>query len=625
MCVPYVAPYLALLRQSPSMCCSKASRNTRHKHARRASPQELSCPGPISIRASLRSNVIGRRRLGHCFSGRVFLRPVRSRAVRWWHCQHDILSVLPRPGRWRRGPTRPNLIHPLVPLLLLLPAQRRLLRAARGRRHAAAVLARARTCTGREQVLGKREQRGALGRGRLGRGGPEARGGRLAEHLDHGRDERQACEQAAVTANRGHEDGRPVRRAPRRQADADPAADAPEDEAVEQVDGEDVREQPEEELRRDDLLHPRAPFDHQLRPDGEDQAVELRVVVGREVDGPALHEELAGGAARVPAGLGGREVEARPRRRQVVAQRQEREQDGEVEARVVHAGPGEQPLAVLERDVEVREQQARHEEGAPRARVPVQRDGDGVVAEALPRRLDLAHHDDAEHGLPRALDLHGDGPQHAGAVVESDGRHGIGDQVDELQRLVDESAEVREHRRVDPRGPADGRQVLQPVDGARVHEEVLEQDDAGDGDNEPEHAPHHLLGDGAQVAGAQVLGGQEARRRGEEDDHPDFVEQEGPDRSRDPHLALVVRKRAGLDGGGDEGQHEMGHRDQQRAHGREAGQVVDTGPGLHRCCGRRTASGLLGGRDWRDPLALRAMRRRLHHCGGSRAHHGRGA
>jgi hypothetical protein len=111
----------------------------------------------------------------------------------------------------------------------------------------------------------------------------------------------------------------------------------------------------------------------------------------------------------------------RPDGQKVVPQGAEHCQGGEGDEGVEQVGVGLDGFAVFVSDVEVGEQQAAPEVGAPGEGVPVVQDAEGVVAEAFPGGFDFGYDYDAEEDEPGVLQLDGDGPEDAweGVLVYS--------------------------------------------------------------------------------------------------------------------------------------------------------------------------------------------------------------
>lgn len=116
----------------------------------------------------------------------------------------------------------------------------------------------------------------------------------LAQRLHHGRQDGQGQENHGVAAHRDDQHVRPVGQAHRGQLDAQRRAEAPEDEAVDEVDGEDVQEQQHEELEGEELLHQRAQLDDGLEAQGEDQLVQFGHVVLRVSRAGSLGDGTSG-------------------------------------------------------------------------------------------------------------------------------------------------------------------------------------------------------------------------------------------------------------------------------------------------------------------------------------------
>jgi hypothetical protein len=103
----------------------------------------------------------------------------------------------------------------------------------------------------------------------------------------------------------------------------------------------------------------------------------------------------------------------RPDGQKVVPQGAEDREGGEGYEGVEQVSVGLDRAAVFVGDVEVGEQQAAPEVGAPGEGVPVVEDAEGVVAEALPGGLDFGDDYYAEQYEPGVLELDGDGPEDA--------------------------------------------------------------------------------------------------------------------------------------------------------------------------------------------------------------------
>ena len=347
----------------------------------------------------------------------------------------------------------------------------------------------------------------------------------LAHNLNHGREDRHAGEQGPVARDRDKQDARPVGQARGEEAHAQPGADAPEDETVDEVDGEDVGEDPLEQLEGEDLLDGRARLDDELHEDRAEQAVEPWDEVVWVGGTPRLGDAKARGDVRVHAILVCRVVDPRLLGEHVDGEAGLGDQTDRDEEGVVDPGPRVEVLGVLVRQVEVGEQDARVVVAAPGQRVPVVEDAEGVEAETLPWRADLVDHDDGQDSLPGPLQLDGDRPQDARAVVVGDLRRSVGDEVGELQELRDEGPRVGGDRIEGPRAPRHRGQVLEPRDGAEVHEEVLEHRDEGDGDEQAEGPHRDLHRHVVELAVAKVARDQESRRDHKERTDPERVEE----------------------------------------------------------------------------------------------------
>nr|POF21105.1 hypothetical protein CFP56_66519 [Quercus suber] len=89
----------------------------------------------------------------------------------------------------------------------------------------------------------------------------------LSSELDQGRGADGEEKNDAVAHHSNDQQNRPVRTIDGSEADGEPATKAPENESVAQVDGHDVRVQDDEELAREEPLHPRTKLDDHLERD----------------------------------------------------------------------------------------------------------------------------------------------------------------------------------------------------------------------------------------------------------------------------------------------------------------------------------------------------------------------
>ena len=191
-------------------------------------------------------------------------------------------------------------------------------------------------------------------------------------------------------------------------------------------------------------------------------------------------------------------------------------------------------------DIEVGEHEAKPKVGTPGHGVPVIDDAESIVAEPLPGCFDFANDDDAEEDEPGVLQLDRNSPEDTGSVVTCYVWRGVGDEVEKLQCLVDEPAEVGVDCCLGPCGPGDRRDVLEILDRSQIHEEVLKYYDCRDGNHQSRNTTDDLLGYGTEVACAKVTGAEEASRCCEEQADPDVVEEERLDGSTSPELACVM-------------------------------------------------------------------------------------
>ena len=92
----------------------------------------------------------------------------------------------------------------------------------------------------------------------------------LAQHVHDRRYNRQNREQGRVADKRHQQDIDPVLQTNRRKVNASQAANGPPNKTVDEVDGEDVREEQEERFSREEPLGPDGNFDDKLRTDAAD-------------------------------------------------------------------------------------------------------------------------------------------------------------------------------------------------------------------------------------------------------------------------------------------------------------------------------------------------------------------
>jgi hypothetical protein len=107
----------------------------------------------------------------------------------------------------------------------------------------------------------------------------------LPQHINNRRNNRQNRKQRRETYQRHQQDINPILQPNARKINANQAPHRPPHQAVDQVDGEDVREKEQEGFRGKELLRPDGDLDEELRADAAEEAVEfglrvLRVAVG---------------------------------------------------------------------------------------------------------------------------------------------------------------------------------------------------------------------------------------------------------------------------------------------------------------------------------------------------------
>lgn len=163
-----------------------------------------------------------------------------------------------------------------------------------------------------EEVDGEGEQRRPPRRGLLVRELPDVARDEVVQAVEDRGQEGDGEGDGAVTGGGDEEEIEPVREVVRLQVHADEGAEGPEDEAVDQVNGEDVGEDVLEDLDAQDLLDDTGEFDEDLEADGEDDAVEFGDVVLWVACRAGLGDGEAGGRVWVNAVFEGRVVHEGP-------------------------------------------------------------------------------------------------------------------------------------------------------------------------------------------------------------------------------------------------------------------------------------------------------------------------
>ena len=102
---------------------------------------------------------------------------------------------------------------------------------------------------------------------------PNVRRDILPQRLHHRRQDRQARHQRRITTYRDDQHVKPVREPMGSQEDTHGGAERPEDEAVDEIYSEDVREYVLEEFEGEEFLHCRRELDDGLETDAEEEAV----------------------------------------------------------------------------------------------------------------------------------------------------------------------------------------------------------------------------------------------------------------------------------------------------------------------------------------------------------------
>ena len=248
-----------------------------------------------------------------------------------------------------------------------------------------------------EQVGRERVEGGASGRRLVARLPPEIHGEALAEGIQHGGDEWGGEGKDGVASEGDDKDVGPVRQAVSGERDAEPGAQGPEDEAVEEIDGEDVREDEHEGLKGEEFLDQWGHVNGCLQASGEDESVQPRDEVLRSCGGPpGFRDCKATAGIRMDAILIGCIIDSRPLSKEVHGRSRNGKTDAQKEQGVVDARPRVEIRPPLIRDVQIGEHDAHVKIAPPRQSVPVIDETKSIEAEPLPRRFDLLDHNDGK-------------------------------------------------------------------------------------------------------------------------------------------------------------------------------------------------------------------------------------